>query len=775
MRNKKKNSAQRVGSALLDIIDNCIQNITDIKQKLSVFEHACSGFKRVSSEAQLPVTPSQEDLAKGFLVNTSLYLYVGAGGNAVNGRYFNVGDIRGPQGEPGSKGETGNTGPTGEKGEQGNSGVTGDTSDIVVINNLDGGESEEGSIKVLAAEQGKVLNKKFTELEQYIKKSFGSYKIEELGITKDGYVILSSSNIANITELEGYKIIETEAKVGDILSVYGLGAGNGQVFMISKKRTDNRYECIIKEKEYTDRYYSYVVKEEGTYALCSWKQIIGVKIPSTTFELLLNEVYNEQKQIKKKQTSFNSYIYTSTGHNKKNVLKKSNGNLAYDDGFSKYSVTDYIPLDEIMGAIVKNAEQYILADIAPMAVYDKDYNFIKSIYKEDFGEEETPVDIEITKELISSQDAEYIRFCINSDFGTYIENYSTKRLYSEIDGIVSSINFINNPVLSIEKSILNNKGNFSFNESFKEYKCHEIQNINIMIGYTIKGLLSWTSANIYPMALFDSNNDFIEVYSPAINGEEQSVDIDINEDFISKYPNAKKVRIGSKTTFGFNIVKTENSNKKIDFVLSHFSDIICCGDSTTEGFVVEDSTDNQENIYEVISKYSYPTHLGRLIPKQNVTTAAKSGITATKWLSDYYPKYTFSNYDVAIFELGLNGYLNVEDIDKEGTNTNDYKKIIEGVRNQNKELGIFLVRSQYYSSDWLPVLEKIAETYDCHIIDLTIPYDGINLASEKYHGHQPSPNETKYDYAHFTRWGYCVKSWVIYNKLIEILNKKYNI
>ena len=163
--NKKKNSAQRVGSALLDIIDNCIQNITDIKQKLSVFEHACSGFKRVSSEAQLPVTPSQEDLAKGFLVNTSLYLYVGTGGNAVNGRYFNVGDIRGPQGEPGSKGETGNTGPTGEKGEQGNSGVTGDTSDIVVINNLDGGESEEGSIKVLAAEQGKVLNKKFTEFD----------------------------------------------------------------------------------------------------------------------------------------------------------------------------------------------------------------------------------------------------------------------------------------------------------------------------------------------------------------------------------------------------------------------------------------------------------------------------------------------------------------------------------------------------------------------------------------------------------------------------------
>lgn len=197
--NKKKNSAQRVGSALLDIIDNCIQNITDIKQKLSVFEHACSGFKRVSSEAQLPVTPSQEDLAKGFLVNTSLYLYVGTGGNAVNGRYFNVGDIRGPQGEPGSKGETGNTGPTGGKGEQGNSGVTGDTSDIVVINNLDGGESEEGSIKVLAAEQGKVLNKKYTELEAHtgivIVKFTDEYQTVKLPFTiKEGETIYLSSN-----------------------------------------------------------------------------------------------------------------------------------------------------------------------------------------------------------------------------------------------------------------------------------------------------------------------------------------------------------------------------------------------------------------------------------------------------------------------------------------------------------------------------------------------------------------------------------------------------
>lgn len=158
---EKKNTAPRVGAALLDMIDNTIQNITDINQKLSVFEHVCSGFKRVQSESQLPVTPPEDEKAVGYLVGKNLYLYVGKDGNAVNGRYFNVGDITGPQGEPGPLGLVG---PVGPKGEQGNSGVSGSTDNIEVVNNLDGGESTPERIKVLAAEQGKVLKEKLSEL-----------------------------------------------------------------------------------------------------------------------------------------------------------------------------------------------------------------------------------------------------------------------------------------------------------------------------------------------------------------------------------------------------------------------------------------------------------------------------------------------------------------------------------------------------------------------------------------------------------------------------------
>ena len=58
----------------------------------------------------------------------------------------------------------GKDGKDGKDGAQGNSGVSGTTDNIVVVNDLNGGESTPENIKVLAAEQGKVLNNKLTEL-----------------------------------------------------------------------------------------------------------------------------------------------------------------------------------------------------------------------------------------------------------------------------------------------------------------------------------------------------------------------------------------------------------------------------------------------------------------------------------------------------------------------------------------------------------------------------------------------------------------------------------
>lgn len=110
-------------------------------------------------------------------------------------------------------------GPRGLKGEQGNSGVSGTTDNIVVVNDLNGGESTPEEIKVLAAEQGKVLNEKFTELSAkcslYKKAVYGKNLLDKdsNGIIKGKYlsfqdgkeVIVSNEDycISNYIEIIG--------------------------------------------------------------------------------------------------------------------------------------------------------------------------------------------------------------------------------------------------------------------------------------------------------------------------------------------------------------------------------------------------------------------------------------------------------------------------------------------------------------------------------------------------------------------------------------------
>lgn len=96
------------------------------------------------------------------------------------------------------------------RGRQGNSGVIGDTSAIIVVNNLDGGESEVGSIKVLAAEQGKVLNEKFNKTAEIQESSDSSdldLSDEEGNVIlrlQDGHVKTKKFDSKNATEIQEY-------------------------------------------------------------------------------------------------------------------------------------------------------------------------------------------------------------------------------------------------------------------------------------------------------------------------------------------------------------------------------------------------------------------------------------------------------------------------------------------------------------------------------------------------------------------------------------------
>lgn len=71
------------------------------------------------------------------------------------------------------------------RGRQGNSGITGKPEEMVVVNNLDGGESEVGSIKVLSAEQGKVLNQKIISINDNLNGKWYNNLILENGTLDD--------------------------------------------------------------------------------------------------------------------------------------------------------------------------------------------------------------------------------------------------------------------------------------------------------------------------------------------------------------------------------------------------------------------------------------------------------------------------------------------------------------------------------------------------------------------------------------------------------------
>lgn len=132
----------------------------DLTNKPQINGHELSGNK---SASDLGLQAAGDYALKAELESATPT--IGENGNWYVGGEDTGVQAQGHQGDKGDKGDTGETGPQGPKGEQGNSGVSGTTDNIVVVNDLNGGESTPDNIKVLAAEQGKVLNEKLTELD----------------------------------------------------------------------------------------------------------------------------------------------------------------------------------------------------------------------------------------------------------------------------------------------------------------------------------------------------------------------------------------------------------------------------------------------------------------------------------------------------------------------------------------------------------------------------------------------------------------------------------
>ena len=298
----------------------------------------------------------------------------------------------------------------------------------------------------------------------------------------------------------------------------------------------------------------------------------------------------------------------------------------------------------------------------------------------------------------------------------------------------------------------------------------------MVYGCTLNGLISWILAKAYPIAFYDANGKLINSsYSPTESTDKKNVSITINDELLAKYPNAEYCRLGTDLNYNPSIsfprdnaikesIKESIKEYYAIYKIYNFDKILFCGDSVTKGYVVE-GDENKQYIYKEMPEKSYPHQFGKMFPGIDITIQAQSGISATGWLNSFYPKITFSDYDLIVFELGLNGYLNINDIDKEGTNTNDYRKLVSQVRSQNANAVIALVRSSHFSTHWLDILNYIAEESNCIVIDLCNT-DYLNLDDKVFHGYYQNGDKRSIDWAHFTRKGYNAKAFV-FSRLLE--------
>ena len=85
-----ENTATRIGELFLNMIST-LSALTSNRIK---------GYVVVSTTGELPPVPDAQQRQTGYLLGTTLYVYVGEGGNTLGGKYEGV-DLQGPQGNPG--------------------------------------------------------------------------------------------------------------------------------------------------------------------------------------------------------------------------------------------------------------------------------------------------------------------------------------------------------------------------------------------------------------------------------------------------------------------------------------------------------------------------------------------------------------------------------------------------------------------------------------------------------------------------------------------------
>ena len=312
-----------------------------------------------------------------------------------------------------------------------------------------------------------------------------------------------------------------------------------------------------------------------------------------------------------------------------------------------------------------------------------------------------------------------------------------------------------------------------------------IQLTDIVKGATFKNIRQRITFTIAPICFYNASGTLIGYYTDADAGNNAAITVKI-ADILDDYTGATQIRIGKSASD--NVVVESATLESLDsrvsaleeayppYNVTAYPNILFCGDSVTYGYVREGTQEDPGQIDEAMVDNSYPACFGRIYGN-DCTTVAQSGITVKQFYENKYPSITFSNYNMVIFELGLNpgseGYLNDDELDEPGKSAYYYKQMIAGVRTQAPDITIVLMRSHaHMGTNALEALEAIAQAYNGYVIDLA-DTKYINLNKAEYHGwytyEEDNSTVTAYDDTHFSRIGYAAKAYDVIRWLGALL------
>ena len=209
----------------------------------------------VADEASLPKNPKDGD---GYMVKGDLYL-------AKDGKYINVGRIKGPQGDTGPQGATGPRGPQGIKGDRGPigpQGFKGDKGDPLKYQDLTEEQKKEIANHVIIEEIAKA----------YVKEDRVTDNIDDTDLTK-------------LVTLTGIQALAKQLKedIGKkVTAVKGKGLSTNDYSDAAKKKVD----AIPTDPKYTDT----VTTINGNTGAISKSDITALGIPGT------NTTYSDATQ-----------------------------------------------------------------------------------------------------------------------------------------------------------------------------------------------------------------------------------------------------------------------------------------------------------------------------------------------------------------------------------------------------------------------------------------------------------------------------------------------